>query len=263
MISTFPLQTRATPFSSKVLQRQDEWKNLDPAAYAYHLHQWDDQKWSTHLFADFVADLGSNSHEIVDLGCAAGAATFCLAQRCPAANFVGVDYSAELIGLANKLAEGKQTPNLSFTTGDWFNLNCRGGVDGVVSLQTLSWLPEFERPLQEICQKLNLMWVAVSSLFYGGDISCTIEVNEHSRERKSFYNVYLSPAVMWHAGEFGFQATRKIKFVTDIDVAKPENIDLMGTHTVLAKSGAGAMDERLQISGPLLLNWYFLLIERV
>ena len=258
----FPVQTPPN-LSSLKTQRQDEWKNLNPAAYAYHLQQWDDQKRSTHQFADFVADLGSNSHEIVDLGCGAGAATFCLAQRCPAANFVGVDYSEDLIGLANKLAEGKQTPNLSFTTGDWFNLNFRGDVDGVVSLQTLSWLPEFERPLQEIYEKLNPKWLAVTSLFYEGDISCTIEVNEHSRERKSFYNVYSIPAVMRHAREFGFQVTRKLKFVIDIDLAKPKNIDLMGTHTVLAKSGAGAMDERLQISGPLLMNWYFLLIERV
>ena len=257
------MKTPANPSASKAPQRQDEWKNLDTAAYAYHLQQWDDQKRSTHQFADFVEDVCKQSREIVDLGCGAGAATFCLAQRHQNTNFVGIDYSADLIGLAGKLAHGKQTPNLSFKTGDWFDLGRRSAVDGVVSLQTLSWLPEFERPLQEIYQKLNPNWVAISSLFFEGDISCAIEVNEHSRERKSFYNVYSIPAVMRQASKFGFQVTRKLKFVIDIDLAKPKNIDLMGTHTILARSGVGALDERLQISGPLLMNWHFLLIEKV
>jgi ubiquinone/menaquinone biosynthesis C-methylase UbiE len=262
VMSMLPLQSVPDSSQPGLPQKRDEWKNMDQAAYAYHLQQWTEQKQSTKRFADFIDDSLSEAQEVIDLGCGAGAATFCLAQKHPKTRIVGVDYSADLIALAGQLAVDKQMPNLQFETGDWFDLNRRSGIDGVVSLQTLSWLPGFEKPLEEIFEKLNPKWVALTSLFYEGDISCTIEVDEHSRKRRSFYNVYSIPAVMRHVGKFGYKVSRKLRFVIDIDIEKPANADHMATYTVPSKDSAGVFDERLQISGPLLMSWYFLLIEQ-
>lgn len=247
---------------SPAAQRVDEWRDIDKAAYDYHLMQWMEQKQSTKHFADFIGSSLATSRRVIDLGCGGGAATFYLAQQNPNTQVLGIDYSADLVALAGKLAADNNASNLQFGTGDWFDLSTRNDVDGVVSLQTLSWLPEFERPLSEIFHKLNPQWVGLTSLFYEGDISCTIEVNEHARDRRSFYNVYSIPALARYVGKHGYKISRQSRFLIDVDIKKPDSSDSMGTYTVPLKEGPDSRSERLQISGPLLMNWYFLLIEK-
>lgn len=248
--------------SAGVAQRVDEWRDIDEAAYAYHLAQWMDQKQSTRHFVDFIGELFAKSKRVIDLGCGGGAATFYLSQKNPNTKILGIDYSAELVALAAKLAIDNNATNLQFGTGDWFDLSARDDVDGVVSLQTLSWLPGFEKPFSEIFDKLNPRWIALTSLFYEGDISCTINVDEHARNRRSFYNVYSIPAIARYVGKYGYKISRKSKFLIDVDIEKPANLDNMGTYTVPLKAGMDSKSERLQISGPLLMTWYFLLIEK-
>jgi trans-aconitate methyltransferase len=80
-----------------------------------------------------------------------------------------VDFSAELIGTATDL--GSSVANLKFFQGDWFSMSSEA-FDRVISLQTLSWLPEFETPLEQIFTKIKPKWIAATSLLYEGDISC-------------------------------------------------------------------------------------------
>ena len=47
--------------------------------------------------------------------------------------------------------------------------------------------------------------------------------------------------------------------VVGIDIEKPSNLDSMGTYT---QRLMGDKIRRIQISGPLLMNWYMLLIEK-
>lgn len=245
------------------MRRIDEWQNIDESAYLYHLSQWVSQKQSTKHFADFLGERLYKALRVIDLGCGAGAATFYLAKRSPLTSFTGIDYSDELISCANELAIKNKANNLIFKTGDWFKLEEKYEVDGVVSLQTLSWLPEFEKPLIEIFGKLHPNWLAVSSLFYEGDISCVVNVNEHARNKQSFYNVYSIPAVREFAEKHGYKLIKKSKFQIDIDIEKPMNSDSMGTYTLLICKDKGPDNERLQISGPLLMNWWFLLFEKI
>ena len=44
----------------------------------------------------------------------------------------------------------------------------------------------------------------------------------------------------------------------DIDIKKPKDKNLMGTYTVKTVE-----NKRLQISGPLLMNWYFIKIVKI
>ena len=136
-----------------------------------------------------------------------------------------------------------------------------GGVDGVISLQTLSWLPEMRNPMTQIFEVIQPNWIGLTSLFYEGDISCRIEVFEHSRSRKTFYNVYSLKELNRLAGEHEYEIVKYDRFDIRIDIPKPKNIDLMGTFTEKVE---GSSDyQRLQISGPLLMNWYFVLIKRI
>lgn len=59
----------------------------------------------------------------------------------------------------------------------------------------------------------------------------------------------------------GYKISNQTQFEIDIDIEKPLNNDIMGTYThkIVHKSEI----KKLQISGPLLLNWYMVLIEKI
>lgn len=243
-------------------QRVDEWRVLDSRALEYHESQWVTVKESTKAFSEFIHDRVQNESRIVDLACGAGAATAHLAIAHPDAHFVGLDISEELIRIAQTLASKQGIANLSFEIADLYELPAKKSTTGVISLQTLSWLPEAKEPLSQIFQKLKPRWVGLSSLFYEGDISCTIEVTEHQRSRRTFYNCYSIPEIQRICNEFGYNLSRVKPFEIQIDLPTPVDINFMGTRTVsvLAEDGT---HRRLQISGPLLMNWHFLLLERI
>lgn len=242
-----------------MLQRTDEWVNITDRDLEYHTKQWDIPKRSTIAFEEFIAHRLTKSHRVLDLAAGSGAPSAYLAQIHSSTDFVAMDYAKELVTIGESLARSRGIDNLRFKNGDWFNLEPElGTYDGVISLQTLSWLPEFERPLAQIAEKINPKWMAFTSLFYEGDISCKIEVEEHLRKRKTFYNVYSIPQVRSFLLERGYEVTSAVPFVIDIDIERPSDIDHMGTYTRRLEDGT-----RLQISGPLLMSWYTIVADRI
>lgn len=244
-------------------QRIDEWENLDENGYRYHKSQWDTPKQSTIAFENFVSKNISKSTQIIDMGAGAGASTAYLASKHRSVHFTCFDYSNELTALGRKIAQDKRITNLTFNQGDWFNLNQTNQFDGCISLQTLSWLPDYEAALLEIFKKINPTWIGLTSLFYEGDITCRIEVEEHEKNKKSFYNVYSLPAISRLCEREGYVLVKSSPFVIDIDLAKPKNLNVMGTYTREVVTNNADTVERIQISGPLLMNWYMLLIEKI
>jgi trans-aconitate methyltransferase len=232
----------------------------DGALQSYHLAQWNSPKRSTIQFADYVEHRLAAARRVVDIGCGAGAATAHMASRHSGTEFIGIDLSQKLVGIARTLSSTENLRNLSFEVGDCFDLTAREGIDGVLSLQTLSWLPNYEEPLQQIFEKLSPDWVAASSLFYDGDISCRIEVDEHAAGRRFFYNVYAIPAVGRVAERFGYQVVDARPFEIDIDLPRPSDRNAMATYTV--RTADPDAPERLQVSGPLLMNWHFVTLTR-
>jgi ubiquinone/menaquinone biosynthesis C-methylase UbiE len=234
----------------------------DPLSMDYHMKQWNEPKESTKAFLEFFSNELSKSKSIVDIGAGAGAATYWLAKRNSRTNFIGIDHSKELIDTAKKTSNEFNLTNLTFDIGDWFNLDEKwGGIDGVISLQTLSWLPEMRKPMTQVFEVIKPNWIGLTSLFYEGDISCRIEVFEHSRSRKTFYNVYSLKELNRLAVECGYEIVKSDRFDIQIDIPKPTNIDLMGTFTERVERSSDY--QRLQISGPLLMNWYFVLIRKM
>jgi SAM-dependent methyltransferase len=238
-----------------------ESEELDEIDYRYHQVQWETPKESTLVFESFASQHISTSKNIIDLGAGSGAATAFLATRHNSTHFTAFDYSSELTQLGSKMAASQGIKNLSFEQGDWFNMSPTKNFDGCISLQTLSWLPDCEKPLVAIFKDIKPKWIAITSLFYEGDISCRIEVEEH--KRKSFYNVYSLPAISRLCQVNGFSLVKAVPFEIGINIEKSPNLDIMGTYTRVLVSGNDKKFERTQISGPLLMNWYMLLIKKI
>lgn len=244
-------------------QRVTEWENIDHRSLQYHTSQWETPKQSTLAFNKFISNEIAKSKNIIDLGAGSGAATGFLADQHKSTHFTAFDYSLELTQIGSKIASQKKMTNLRFQQGDWYDPKFVEKYDGCISLQTLSWLPDYEQPLISIFKNINPDWIAISSLFYEGDITCRIEVEEHKRDRKSFYNIYSLPAVDRLCANHGYVLKKSTPFEIDIDIAKPKDIDHMGTYTKRTLADHPNKFERLQISGPLLMSWYMLLIEKV
>ena len=128
----------------------------DPLSMEYHMHQWTNPKESTKAFSEFFRKELAHSKSVLDIGAGAGAATYYLAGKNLSTNFIGVDYSKQLVECAEETSKEFNLSNLSFDTGDWLNLDKKWrGVDGVISLQTLSWLPEMRNPMIQIFEVIK------------------------------------------------------------------------------------------------------------
>ena len=244
-------------------QRTDEWERLDRRELHYHLKQWRETKRSTIAFEAFCSGHLGASGTVMDLGCGAGACTAYLAAKYPKTQFIGLDFSKKLVKLGNKISSRKRIQNLSFEQGDWFDLYEKKGVDGVVSLQTLSWLPECKTPLTELIRKIQPKWISLTTLFYPGDITAWIEIEEHTTGIRKFYNTYSIPALARLAETEGYTVSKVESFEIDIDIEKPPVVDYMGTYTQRTFREGTEGFKRLQMTGPLLTSWYMILLERV
>jgi SAM-dependent methyltransferase len=234
----------------------------DSVSMAYHEKQWEDVKESTKFFLEFIIKK-KESKLIVDVGCGLGAATTFIANSFTGTDFIGIDLSPELIFNANKKLEKNILiqNRIKFEVGDLFDLQPFGSVDGVISLQTMSWLSEIETPLSEIFRKLKPNWVCISGLFYEGAISVKTEVFEQIKNRKVFYNTYSLPLVDRFCKKFKYKISDWAKFDMPFTLERSDNIDIMGTYTRKVNDAYGS--ENLQISGPLLLNWKVVMIEKM
>jgi len=236
----------------------------DPISMSYHKKQWETPKQSTIEFEKFLAEKISVTQNVIDVGCGTGASTNYIASRNRECTFVGLDQDATLIQVAaetlNKASDGN---NLRFEVGDCFDLSSIGksAFDGVLSLQTLSWLESWEEPMKQIYLNLEPNWIGLSSLFYPGDISAEIRIFEPVRERVTNYNVISIKGLNRHANDYGYEVKKFEKFEISIDLPKPENEDVMGTYTLRTELSDG--NSRLQLSGPIIMPWYFVLIEKI
>ena len=124
-------------------------------------------------------------------------------------------------------------------------------------------MPDYEAPLFEIFNKIQPEFIGLTSLFYEGDITCRIEVVEHARNNlKHFYNVYSLPSISRFCEINNYKLSKYLPFEIDIDIDKPKDLNLMSTYTEKIYTKDEKYNKRIQLSGPLLMNWYMLLIEK-
>lgn len=240
-------------------QDQTLWlKSVDKNALDYHERQFKTPYRSTVAFSDWLKSLkllSKNPGKILDIGSGEGANLSFLAKEFPESEFLGVDINKMLVKKGNQLFKKMGQENCSLEVGDLYALKTKykNVFDGVISLQTFSWLPEYKTPLKQIF-KLNPSWIAMSSLFYEGFVECEIKVKDYTYKKNSqeaFYNVYSLRLVESFFKKYGYKKFEYIPFVIDVDIKKNAG-GQMGTYTLKTDKG------RIQISGPLLMNWYFI-----
>lgn len=230
----------------------------------YHDRQFCSPYQSTISFCDWLVELGAisgeSSRRICDLGCGKGANLYYMAKRFPNCAFVGVDIDEQLIRDGRDLFSRACISNCQLSVGDLYTVGsrfARGEFDGIISLQTLSWLPDCDKAL-DVIASLSPKWIALTSLFFDGPIEAKTVITEFNLaqegtvRRALFYNTYSLPLVRQYLFDRGYKEFKHIRF--DIPIDLPRSTDgRMQTYTEKTTDG-----RRLQISGPLLMNWYFI-----
>lgn len=223
----------------------------------YHLRQFDNVYRSTEMMVDWLDKFigqGANKN-ICDMACGCGANVAYLAARYPQCNFVGIDVEERLI---EEGAKRLSAPNARLQQGDWFHLDesLRGKFDGVICFQTLSWLAEYKEPLKCLAD-LNPEWIAISSLFYEGDIDYFINVKDYTEDETNYkemrYNVYSLERIRKVFESLGYKRFEYVPYEIDIDIAPPSKKG-RGTYTKKLEDG-----KRIQIFGGMMMPWYFVI----
>jgi SAM-dependent methyltransferase len=197
------------------------------------------------------------SQKVLDVGSGMGETLYFFAKKAPKWEFHGLDINRNLILLGSKYFESKKIDNVYLSQGNIYDLDSlygEGSFDGVMSLQTLSWLDDADTAIKRIVD-IKPKWIAFSSLFYDGPVEARIEITELNENGdgvsfKSPYNVYSIPRINRFLQKLGYCARWK-RFRINLDLSKPVHSG-MGTYTERLVDGS-----RIQISGPLLMNWYF------
>jgi len=213
------------------------------------------------FFEELIEPYLENDSMVLDACCGIGDLLYFLAQLNPNARFLGVDKAEFLIDEAR--THFADNPNVTFEAGDIYALADQFGqksFDLSVCKQTLSWLPSYEKPVEEL-MSVTRRAVFISSLFYDGRIDFETRVREYTTDAgrdgyNAFYNVYSFPVFREFCLQRGAKDVVGFNFNIDIDLPRPANPDRMGTYTMQLQSG-----ERLQISGALLMPWKIVRID--
>lgn len=233
----------------------------------YHIQQIKQPYRSTVKFCDWLKSLGiltnRSNLQIADIASGSGANIIYMSKQFPRCHFTGIDINRSLIKYGNRLCAKMKLNNCYLKIGDLYKLDSKyiGQFDGIMFLQTLSFLPEYKQPLRKLAE-LKSKWLALSSLFFNGKINFKIRVQDFAQPLRAkpyteeFYNTYPLPHIKLFLKKLGYKKIYTKPFILDIDLPKP-NGNTMGTYTEKLKNG-----KRIQISGPLLMNWYFIYAER-
>lgn len=245
-------------------QRKSEWyDNID---IEYHTKQFNAPYRSTVLFYNWlntIVDLDKGNNEILDLCCGAGANIFYANNTYMKNNYHGIELNNDLVKLGNSLIEERNILNLKLKQGDIYNLDqkIRKKFNGITMQQTFFMLPNYEEVLLKIFE-LEPEWVALSSLCYDGMIECKVEVTDYARKNnnndywKCNYDIHSLMKIKSICFENGYSNFKYVPYNIDIDLPK-NNDGGLGTYTEKLEDG-----RRLQISGPLLMNWYFVFVGK-
>jgi SAM-dependent methyltransferase len=239
--------------------QQTHWHDLPQKEIDYHLRQWRNPYRSTQAFCEFMKDRGlfHTPGMIVDIGCGGGANTAYMAKHFPDCHFLGLDGNSHLIEMGKRESGKQGLSNVSYRTGDLFLLDqfVDMPVLGVVSFQLLSWLPDYQSCL-DACVRVAPQWIAASSLFYDGPLECLVHVKDYSQggqdAQDKHYNIYSIERIRRYFHQSGLPHFDYNPFEIDIDLPPPSN-KILQTYTVPLANG-----KKLQMSGPCLMPWHFI-----
>ncbi len=229
----------------------------------YHTHQFHSPKRSTTAFCEFLESKGilSETGSVLDIGAGMGAVTHYMSSRWKDIKFVGLEKDRNLVNRGSRILKGCDS-KVELIEGDLYELDgsYNRRFDGIVCVQTLSWLDGYEDFFEKMFV-LEPSWMGITSLFYDGLVDCRILLTEYfgqhkDIEREHQYNIYSLELVKNLLVKNGYTDIDWQVFNIDIDLPRPAN-KLMGTYTEKLVDG-----RRLQVSGPILMPWYFIYAKK-
>ena len=241
-------------------QLKDAW--LEGTDLDFHIRQFTDPYRSTIAFANFLEhhSLPRANDHVLDACCGMGGIAYYLANRFPSATLSGMELNPACVEKGREFMSNLEGATPALFQADIFALDddLEGKFDGVTCLASLSWFPNAEDPIRALAG-LNPQWIAISSLFTDSLVEAQIITRDFSRPYGSslstdkFYNIYTLERIRFLFKELGYNDFYTCRFDIDTDIPKPTHGG-MGTYTEQLKNG-----QRIQISGPVLMSWYFIL----
>ncbi|HOE11887.1 MAG TPA: class I SAM-dependent methyltransferase [bacterium] len=247
-------------------QPRATFEQLGENNWNYAKRQFDIPKRSTVFFCDFLdkKQLMKPGHHLVDFGAGAGAVIHYMAGKHPDIRFTGVELNPELVEYGNRrFHDDHLEDRCRLIQGDCYNPNpdLLGNVDGIFSVQTIMVLNDIQALIDAVTN-LRPKWFAANSLFFDGNVDAKVEINDYTDPLKGGgytirpYNIWSIPRIHERFAAKGYTEFQSLPFEIDMDLPKP-NGGGMGTYTETLRNG-----KRIQISGPLLMSWYFLFASR-
>jgi trans-aconitate 2-methyltransferase len=124
--------------------------------------RWDASEYARNSAAqlgwalELIEKLGlSGAEAVLDLGCGDGKVSAEIARRVPAGRVLGVDSSADMIGLSRRCFPPSAHPNLLFQRGDARTLDFDAEFDVVFSNATLHWVKDHGPVLKGAARSLR------------------------------------------------------------------------------------------------------------
>ena len=230
----------------------------------YYRRQMKNPYESTKNFFNFLnKKIKLKNKKIVDLACGNGANLIYLKKKYKTGICYGLDQNKTLLKIANDFTKKKKIKDLSFLMSDIENYKKKVpkkiDSDGAICIQTLSVMNDYKNVIL-FAKKLKTNFICVNSLFWKGKIDFKITVNFLNKNKRliekiNHYNIYSIDHYLAFLKKNGYKKHFLLKFKTN-KIIKTKNKKLMGSHTV-------KLDNKREIkSGPLILDWYFILSKK-
>lgn len=233
----------------------------------YHERQINNPYESTKSFYKFLnKQVKLKNKRIIDFACGSGANLFYLNKKYSVSECIGFDLSNFLLNRAKNYVKKNKIKNISFynknlTNISLNNLNIEKKYDGITANHALSVFDDYESLIKS-AKKFKPSFICVNSMFWDGDLDFKIDVNflkKKGKKRKIFktlvYNIYSLKKYINFMEKNGYKKNIYKKFILNKKLVN-KNKKSMGTYTALLNN------KKVQISGPIILDWYFILSKK-
>ena len=188
---------------------------------------------------------------IIDLACGGGANTIYLAERYKSSSIIGIDINKSLLKIAN--SQKKELKNIKFVKGNWFDVNDKKNIDGVIAFQALSFVKGSLKDKISVFNKKKFNFLAFSTLLTPFDVNFNINVDDFSKGEfeKGTYDIYSFSSIKKLLRIRGYKKIYFKQFFINQKLEKPKHKG-MGSYTIEIKK------KKILFSGGIHLPYYFI-----
>lgn len=233
---------------------------------AWHSSQFAEPKRNTAKLEEFVKRVagGDSPSDVLDAGTGAGANMLHLADVFPTAHWTGIDLHEELLEIGREYLD---PACFTLRQSDMLRLEKDFGpkcFDVSLTILTLSWLDDYELAVEQLLA-VTKKRLFILSLFSDSALDAFIRVVDRMKGPEKHlagphegldgrYNIYSLPRFREFLKQRGAKEIVAEPYEIDIDLPQPDHKG-MGTWTERMADG-----RRLQLSGPLWMQWWFVAI---